>query len=98
MTVARMAASYQHSIGPFLKGLEDVEWVHPSRTRHADDADVGGVGDAAGPGHVCTGVATPVAEKANNSGFKVVAHWIPPFDFAGVHLKLASTVSSVTAL
>ena len=53
------------------QSLDEIEWVHPSRTRHAHDAHVGRVLDANDASQVSSSIAAPGAQKRNNFGFPI---------------------------
>ena len=72
VAVAGVAAQHHHPVRAILKGLEHKERVDAPRTGHANDAHVLRVAGPAGPGQVGPGIAAPVAQKADDLGFKGV--------------------------
>ena len=65
MAIALQSAGHHHAIHPLFEGVEDLRHLHPSRTRHFDDAYVGRVLDAHAPRQIGRSVGTvPAAESS----------------------------------
>ncbi len=72
MAFSQLSAAGEDAVCTFNKATEDEGGIHPTRTHHADGAQVGGVLKA---GHTCCiggCITAPVAEETQNSRIEIV--------------------------
>jgi len=73
MAIPDVAASHQHSIRSFLKGLQDMVRRNRGRTHDADRPGIGRVLQPTDSGQIRTTVTAPVAQESNDLGIETTS-------------------------
>ena len=79
MAFALQAAGHEDRVGAGLKGLEQVDDVHPAGAGHHDDLDVRGVLQTHRTCQVRGAVCSEAAAKSDDLGSKFASHYSSPF-------------------
>jgi hypothetical protein len=72
MAFAQVSAPYKDPVGSVDKAVHEEHSVYSTRAHHSDYPDVGRVLKTRHPRRISGCIATPVAQKAKNPGFKFV--------------------------
>jgi hypothetical protein len=74
MAFAVLSAAGKDTVCALDKAAQDKGRINPAGTHHPDCPQVGRILEPGYPGSIGSCITTPVTEKTQNSGIKIIAH------------------------
>jgi hypothetical protein len=98
MAVANVSPSYEYAVDPLLKSFDHVVGGDSRRTHDPNYPDVGRVLNSAYARKVRSGIGTPVTEKGQERGLKMILVRRHEFSFLGCQSLMDHGVKLITAI